>query len=149
MGLDREGVGQGEKKNNESKKADKAADSGTVERIFLLKVLREFREAQKRVLAPMGGSALSGDILLFVLEKALGGETVSISQIYHGLDQSRTTVIKSIQSLAEDGLLRVEKDKEDGRRNLVYVSSIHRDQVMAALDKVVANWHEELNKGKD
>ncbi len=61
--------------------------------------------------------------VLYNIEKSsFRGETVSFEELNQLMDTPRATLYRHVHALVEQGLLKKEKDPNDGRRNIITVS---------------------------
>jgi DNA-binding MarR family transcriptional regulator len=65
---------------------------------------------------------LDKHVVYIIQKSALSGKTVSFEEINNLMDTPRATLYRHVQALVQNGVLKKEKDPNDGRRNIISVS---------------------------
>ncbi len=81
------------------------------------------------------------EILNFIASYRYRGDRVCVSDVYHGLDYPRESVIRSIESLVNSGIIIKSEDKIDKRRkniNLTQKSKIILDLISESNDQNIS-----------
>ena len=61
-------------------------------------------------------------VLYCIQKNSLQGKNVSFEELNQLMETPRATLYRHVQALVEQGLLKKEKDPNDGRRNIISVS---------------------------
>ena len=65
---------------------------------------------------------LDKHVLYNIQKSSVNGKTVSFEELNQLMDTPRATLYRHVQALVGQGLLKKEKDPNDGRRNIITVS---------------------------
>ena len=65
---------------------------------------------------------LDKHVLYNIQKSTFNGKTVSFEELNQLMDTPRATLYRHVQALVDQGLLKKEKDPNDGRRNIISVS---------------------------
>ena len=65
---------------------------------------------------------LDKQVLYHIQKSSFKGNTVSFEELNQLMETPRATLYRHVQALVEQGLLKKEKDPDDGRRNIISVS---------------------------
>ena len=65
---------------------------------------------------------LDKHVLYNIQKSSVNGKTVSFEELNQLMDTPRATLYRHVQALVSQGLLKKEKDPNDGRRNIITVS---------------------------
>ena len=65
---------------------------------------------------------LDKHVLYYIQKSNVNGKTVSFEELNQLMDTPRATLYRHVQALVEQGMLKKEKDPNDGRRNIISVS---------------------------
>ena len=65
---------------------------------------------------------LDKHVLYNIQKSSANGKTVSFEELNQLMDTPRATLYRHVQALVGQGLLKKEKDPNDGRRNIITVS---------------------------